>query len=100
MAQYRSVRNRRKLQTHNRAIALNYDPAKMPAPQVSAAGQGLVAERIIELAQKHGVPIRKDPDMVELLAQLDVGEIIPPELYAVVAEVMAFVYRIKAKKLS
>jgi flagellar biosynthesis protein len=71
----------------------------MPAPTVSASGQGEVARRIIALAQEHGVPIRQDPDMVTLLAQLDVGQIIPPELYAVVAEVLAFVYRLKGKKV-
>jgi flagellar biosynthesis protein len=58
-----------------------------------------VAERIIELAEENNIPIRKDPDMVELLAQLDVGQMIPPELYAVVAEVLAFVYRLKGKTL-
>ena len=100
MIQRRTVNAKRKpLQARNRAVALSYDVAKQPAPMVSASGQGIVAERILELAKEHGIPIRKDPDMVELLAQLDVGQIIPPELYAVVAEVLAFVYRVKGKSL-
>lgn len=82
-----------------RAVALTYDKAKMPAPTVTAEGQGYVAEKIIALAKEHGVPIREDPDLVTVLAQLDVGQVIPPELYTVVAEVLAFVYRLKNKKV-
>lgn len=85
-------------QPRPRAVALTYDAGSMPAPTVSAAGQGKMAERIIALAQANGVPIRHDPDLVALLAQLDVGQIIPPELYAVVAEVLVFVYRLKGKQ--
>jgi flagellar biosynthesis protein len=98
MAQYRNLQHQPN-RSRNRAVALSYDAAKSPAPKVSASGQGHVAERIIELAKENGVPIRHDPDMVELLAQLDVGQIVPPELYTVVAEVLAFVYRLKEKSL-
>jgi len=83
-----------------RAVALSYDSDTMPAPTVTAQGQGEVAERIIALAKEHGVTIRHDPDLVTLLAQLDIGQTIPPELYAVVAEVLAFVYQLKAKRPS
>lgn len=76
-------------------MALSYDAAAMPAPTVSATGQGEIAARIIAVAKENNVPIRHDPDLVALLAQLDVGQIIPPELYALVAEVLAFVYRLK-----
>jgi len=83
-----------------RAIALTYDPDDgQPAPRISAEGRGKMAERIIALAEENGVPIRHDPDLVTLLAQLDVGQIIPPELYLVVAEVLAFVYQLKQKKI-
>ena len=93
-----SRRNRRSSNDgRSRAVALTYDAGSMPAPKVSAVGQGEVAERIMALAKEHGVPIREDPDLVTLLAQFDVGEIIPPELYVVVAEVLAFVYRLKQK---
>jgi len=77
------------------AVALRYDEEKAPAPVVTAAGKGDVAERILALAREHGVPVREDPDLVALLAQLDVGQIIPPELYPVIAEVLAFVYRLR-----
>ncbi|MHB0876523.1 MAG: EscU/YscU/HrcU family type III secretion system export apparatus switch protein [Anaerolineae bacterium] len=78
-----------------RAVALHYEPKTYTAPQVVARGAGDVADRIISLAREHNVPIHEDGDLVALLAQLDIGAVIPPELYAAVAEVLAFVYRLK-----
>ncbi|MDR3211446.1 MAG: EscU/YscU/HrcU family type III secretion system export apparatus switch protein [Planctomycetota bacterium] len=75
------------------AVALRYHEDKEATPRVLAKGQGQVAERIIDLAKKNGIPIRDDPDLVESLALLDVGSLIPTELYPAVAEVLAFVYR-------
>ena len=80
-----------------RAVALGYDRAKGAAPTVLATGAGHLADRIIEIAREHGVSIREDPDLVELLAKLDLGQAIPPELYSVIAEVFAFVYRLNAR---
>ncbi|HEV8637855.1 MAG TPA: EscU/YscU/HrcU family type III secretion system export apparatus switch protein [Chloroflexota bacterium] len=80
-----------------RAVALRYDRARGVAPTVAATGSGYVADRIIEIAREHGVPIREDPDLVQLLAKLDLEQTIPPELYAVVAEVFAFVYRLNTE---
>ncbi|TAK24691.1 MAG: EscU/YscU/HrcU family type III secretion system export apparatus switch protein [Chloroflexota bacterium] len=77
-----------------RAVALGYDRQKLAAPQVVATGAGALAERIIALAREHGVPIREDRDLVQLLAKLDLGDTIPAELYPVIAEVFAFVYRL------
>jgi flagellar biosynthesis protein len=78
----------------NRAVALRYDPAAMASPEVVATGRGEVAERIIALARQSNVPIKHDPDLVALLAVLDIGSGIPPELYQAVAEILAFVYQI------
>ena len=75
------------------AIALRYNEDKEAAPRVLAKGQGIVAEKILDLAREQGIPIRDDPDLVEALAKLDVGSLIPTELYPAVAEVLAFVYR-------
>jgi flagellar biosynthesis protein len=61
---------------------------------ITAAGQGLVAEEIIRRAQAAGVPVTEDPRLATVLSQIDVGAVIPPELYAVVAEVLAYVYRL------
>lgn len=81
-----------------KAVALTYEAAKREAPEVVASGCGRVAEQIIALARAHGIHIKQDPDLVEVLSKLDIGDVIPPELYAVVAEILAFVYRVNAKK--
>lgn len=86
-------RNRRQL-----AVALGYDIDKDAPPRVVAKGKGIVAQRIIELAQKHGIPIREDADLVQSLAALDLGEAIPTDLYPAVAEILAWVYRTNAKR--
>ena len=77
-----------------RAVALRYDPDGTTAPVVAASGQGMVADEIIRRAREAGVPITEDPALAAVLSQLDVGAVIPPELYAVVAEVLAYVYRL------
>ena len=56
-----------------------------------------MAEKIIELARKEGIPIREGPDLIEVLIQLDFHEEIPPELYKSVAEILAFVYRLNRR---
>ncbi|MCC6833220.1 MAG: EscU/YscU/HrcU family type III secretion system export apparatus switch protein [Thermoleophilia bacterium] len=76
-----------------RAVALGYDNERDHAPRVTATGAGSVADRILEAAREHGVPIREDRDLAEALAQLDLWQAIPPELYAVIAEVFAWAYR-------
>lgn len=75
------------------AVALRYNEDKEAAPRVLAKGQGKVAQKILDLARTQGIPVRDDPDLVESLAKLDVGSLIPTELYPAVAEVLAFVYR-------
>jgi len=76
------------------ATALSYDPVGSEPPTIVAAGTGLVAERIIELAREHGIPLHADAGLVEALARLEIGSVIPRELYTVVAEVLAFVYAV------
>jgi flagellar biosynthesis protein len=68
-----------------------------PAPRLVAKGAGLVAEKIIEAARKAGVPIYEDPDLLALLMTLNIGEVIPPEMYTAVAEVLVFIYRMNKK---
>lgn len=75
-----------------KAVALTYDREKDDAPKVKARGQGRIADKIIELAREHGVPIYDDPDLVEVLATLDIDQEIPPDVYVAVAELLAFVY--------
>lgn len=76
-----------------RAVALRYRAGEDAAPRITASGSGPVAERILELAREHGLPMREDPDLVEALAVLDLGTMIPPELYEMIAEVLAWAYR-------
>lgn len=76
-----------------RAVALRYDRERESAPRVIGKGRGYMAERIIELAQAEGITVYEDPDLVTMLSALDVSAQIPPKLYQVVAEVLAFVYR-------
>ena len=77
-----------------RAVALLYDKTRAPAPQVVASGKGKIAEKILETARQAGIYIKEDPDMLELLAQVPTGEVIPVELYQAVAQILAFVYRV------
>ena len=77
-----------------KAVALGYDERHGDAPRVLASGGGLVADKIIEQARAAGIHIQEDPDLVELLARVPIGDQIPPELYQAVAEVLAFVYAV------
>lgn len=77
----------------NKAAALRYDQDREQAPKITAAGKGLLADSIIEKAKENNVPIQEDSSLVELLAELNINETIPEELYRAVAEVFAFVYR-------
>ncbi len=72
------------------AIALEYQKGE-EAPKVIATGKGLLAEKIIDKAREADVPIYKDTALAKTLSKLDIGDVIPPELYEVVAEVLVFV---------
>ncbi len=81
------------------AVALAYDPQD-DAPTVIASGRGALAERIIEKAQEAAVPVHRDDKLADTLSRLEIGDMIPPELYEVVAEILVFVDamdKIKAK---
>jgi flagellar biosynthesis protein len=80
--------------TQRAAVALKYDAATDNAPKVIAKGRGLVAEKIMALAREQGIPMREDPDLVQMLTQIDLDQAIPPSLYQIVAELLAFVYRL------
>jgi len=81
--------------TTDLAVALQYDGNS--APKVTARGQGLDAEQIITLAEQHGIPLRTEPELAGILAQIPLGEEIPEELYRAVAEIIAFAYFINGK---
>ena len=81
------------------AVALHYqwpsgDTTNTDAPRIVASGQGDLAQRIIETAAAAGVEVRRDADLVEVLRRIEVGEQIPPEAFAAVAEILAYLYRL------
>ncbi|WP_353683819.1 EscU/YscU/HrcU family type III secretion system export apparatus switch protein [Thermodesulfovibrio sp. 3907-1M] len=82
---------------NRKAVALKYEKERDSAPRVVAKGRGWIAEKIIELARYHGVPLKEDETLVEVLSKLDLYEEIPVELYKAVAEILVFVYQIKGK---
>lgn len=75
------------------AVALSYDKDIDAAPTVKAKGKGFVAEQLLHKAEEHNIPIHEDTSLMEILTQLEINETIPAELYEVVAEVFAFLYR-------
>ncbi len=72
------------------AVALEYDPSE-EAPKILATGRGLLAEKIIDKAKESNVPIHQDEKLAKTLSKLEIGDMIPPELYNAVAEVLVFV---------
>lgn len=78
-----------------KAVALEYDGKR--APVVSAAASGLLAEQIIELAREHGIPLFENEALLNLLADIGLGEEIPETLYLCIAQVIAFAYKIQGK---
>ena len=76
-----------------RAVALQYRRDADPAPRVVAKGDGDVAQAIVDLARQHGVPIREDADLVQLLSAVELETQIPVEAFIAVAEILAYIYR-------
>lgn len=78
------------------AIALKYDRASDDAPRVVAKGEGPIAEQIIALAREHGITIREDADLANLLSAVRIDAPIPIEAYVAVAEILSYIYRRRA----
>ena len=81
-----------------KAVALKYERYKDSAPKVVAKGKGVIAEKIIEVAKQHGVYLKEDPTLVEVLSGLELYEEIPEELYKVIAEIFVLIYQAKQKR--
>ena len=76
------------------AAAIKYDVDKDRAPKIIATGKGQVADMILQVAEEHRIPFYEDDSLVDLLSKLQLDQEVPPELYALVAEVLAFVYKL------
>ena len=79
------------------AVALHYDRRPESTPKVIATGCGDLAQQIIAAAEAAGVDIVQDPDLLEVLGRVPVGEDIPAEMFQAVAEILAFIYRINGR---
>ena len=90
MSQFNDVMNRK-------AVALKYDENKNAAPIIVASGMGYMAEKIVEVASKNGVPIYEDNSLATVLTQLNLGSEIPEELYRAVVDIYAYFLRFAPK---
>lgn len=75
------------------AVALKYKQDQDTAPLVVASGKGILAEAILKKAAEAGIPVHPDSELADMLSEVEVGDSIPEELYEVVAQIMAMVYR-------
>ena len=83
------------------AVALEWDDVSMEAPVVVAKGADLLAKRIRDIAREHNIPIMENPPLARTLYdRVDLDQAIPPNLYAAVAQVIAFVYQLKRKTIA
>lgn len=80
-----------------KAVALEYEQGRDVAPRITASGKGHVAEQILQMAFVHGIPVRQDADLVEILSVLEVDSLIPIEAYVAVGEILSYVYRVNAR---
>ncbi|CAB1072255.1 Uncharacterized homolog of the cytoplasmic domain of flagellar protein FhlB [Olavius algarvensis Delta 1 endosymbiont] len=80
-----------------KAVALKYNGQTDRAPRVVAKGRNKIAEKIIDIAKEHDVPLYEDKNLIQILEALELEAEIPPELYRAVAEVLAFIYRLNGK---
>ncbi|SNZ09710.1 flagellar biosynthesis protein [Persephonella hydrogeniphila] len=81
-----------------KAVALRYKRGEDKAPKVVAKGKGFIGEKIIQIAKENGIPVEKDPVLVEALSGIEINQEIPPQLYKAVAKILIFVYR-KTKEI-
>lgn len=77
-----------------KAVALTYDDT-FPAPFIAGIGSGELADRIIDIAKQHDILMIEDENLVEILSEKEIGDLIPVELYSVIAEILAFVYLVR-----
>ena len=97
MAEFKQKFNNKNNENENKeadtkkvAVALSYEPGEQ-APKIIASGRGIIAEQIIEKSKESNVPVYQDNKLANTLSKLEIGDMIPPELYGVVAEILVFV---------
>jgi flagellar biosynthesis protein len=89
-------------QSSLQAVAIKYDKSSSKAPTIVASGRGKIATQILELAEENNVPMVEDPALSKLLSSLKIKSEVPPNLFKVIAEILAFIFYLdrmaKAKK--
>lgn len=83
---------------NKKAVALSYDEENRAAPVIVASGMGHMAEKIIETASEHGIPIYEDNSLATVLTQLELGSEIPQELYQAIVEIYIYFLNFAPKK--
>jgi flagellar biosynthesis protein len=88
-----------KRQTTETAVALGFDPKVDSAPRILATGKGVLAQKILEIADQEEIPIHKDENLVDILSMLEQNNLIPIAAYAAVAKILSQIYKFdKAKQ--
>lgn len=90
--------NAEKIPTRKTAVSLKEQENKRRAPKITAAGRGTIADKILQLAYENGIKVRKDSDLAEMLAKIELDSPIPTEAFAAVAEILSYVYRANGQK--
>lgn len=83
--------------TLNDTLAISLEYTAESVPKVTAKGTGYVAQQIIDLAKQHNIPIKQDPQLSEMLSQVELNQEIPPILYEAIAQVLVFAYKLSGK---
>ena len=82
-----------------KAVAIKYTIRKDSVPEVIAKGKGFIAEKIIEIAKENNIEIIENRELVETLININIGGEIPYEVYQVVAEILAFIYKVTHQEI-
>lgn len=75
------------------AVALKYERKPDDVPEISAAGRGKIAEKILQIAHENGIPVREDGTLAEMLATIEIDSPIPSEAFMAVAEILSYIYQ-------
>ena len=87
----------KKIPKRQTAVSLKESENKKDAPTVTAAGRGVMAEKILQLAFENGIKVREDGALAEMLAEIEIDSPIPSEAFMAVAEILSYVYRANGK---
>ena len=82
----------------NQAVALKYNTSKDKAPVVIASGSGYIADKVVEIAEKNGVPVYRDASLSVMLSQLEIGSEIPEELFSSIVDIYVYFLNFKMPK--